>query len=489
MLVLMLTIWTVLPLYSQFRRDENGLVVRKNIDVLNQMELATFEHAIQILKDRSNVNPFDTVGFAWQAWIHNNDVVYVPKSGGSKLKRGDFPSDREYYEAVSWEFKEGPGTEEANPGNCIHYDERFLFWHRAQFYYFEKILQDTNPNGNLIDSKGKSYITKDLAIPFWDFTIKPSGVRYPKALENVNSILYHEFRATSDQPIVKYDRTAFLQLLWEEDSWREFGGGPNSGDQGAIESKFHNSMHNTYAGGNGFPVIRDNQPSMRDPNTAAYDPLFFVFHSFLEYALTKWVEVQSADKITFDKNLRGTQSEKYHLFPKERKYNSMGKSSWYLDNETLGYTYDNTISDSLDVTKKLVAIDRKSLKKMSSEWLLTKKTSLGPITQRNEVRESVISAQTLLEDQDGKLSVIIQDHMVPNRVDIYIHPVHAEVKIEKRSFRKKYFVEWATTWNHHFGHGDQDQVLTIDLKEELQEIARKVQSGNLVITTNLSVNK
>ena len=55
--------------------------LRKNIDLLTKDELAAYEHAIQILKDRSNVNPYDKTGYLWQAWVHNCPFIWQPASG------------------------------------------------------------------------------------------------------------------------------------------------------------------------------------------------------------------------------------------------------------------------------------------------------------------------------------------------------------------------------------------------------------------------
>lgn len=44
---------------------------RKNIDNLTAEELATYKHAIQLLRDRSAEDPYNMEGYAWQAWVHN----------------------------------------------------------------------------------------------------------------------------------------------------------------------------------------------------------------------------------------------------------------------------------------------------------------------------------------------------------------------------------------------------------------------------------
>ena len=59
----------------------NAQPKRKNIDLLSADELAAYEHAIQILKDRSAANPFDRTGYLWQAWVHNCPFIRQPVAG------------------------------------------------------------------------------------------------------------------------------------------------------------------------------------------------------------------------------------------------------------------------------------------------------------------------------------------------------------------------------------------------------------------------
>ena len=57
------------------------VLLRKNIDKLSAEELSAYEHAVQILKDRSAANPYDKNGNLWQAWIHNCPGLQMPISG------------------------------------------------------------------------------------------------------------------------------------------------------------------------------------------------------------------------------------------------------------------------------------------------------------------------------------------------------------------------------------------------------------------------
>ena len=139
----------------------DDIVKRKSIDKLTAQELAAYEHAIQIMKDRSKANQYDKSGFLWQAWVHNCPAVWVPKDGKDDGREPlcDF-----------WEGREPDDTSKynlAHPGMCEHGKDLFLPWHRAEFYYFEKILQATDPDGVITDSRGqKGPSTKNVPVPW-----------------------------------------------------------------------------------------------------------------------------------------------------------------------------------------------------------------------------------------------------------------------------------------------------------------------------------
>ncbi|MFC4158694.1 hypothetical protein [Chitinimonas lacunae] len=42
-------------------------LLRRNIDDLSAQELAAYEHAVAMMRHKSQANPFDRQGFTWQA--------------------------------------------------------------------------------------------------------------------------------------------------------------------------------------------------------------------------------------------------------------------------------------------------------------------------------------------------------------------------------------------------------------------------------------
>ena len=177
-------------LLAQFVPGRDPTVVRKNIDKLTEEELESYEFALKVMKERSDKNPYDKTGFAWQAWVHNKTDVTMPESvrDQKKFNRSYFDSlrrwnhvrsDRDYYEWVAglnsdfFEKNKIDSYITANPGKCEHGTEMFLLWHRGEFYYFEQIIREILVKNN-----------KPLVgVPYWNYTQPPSGKRYPKAFE------------------------------------------------------------------------------------------------------------------------------------------------------------------------------------------------------------------------------------------------------------------------------------------------------------------
>ena len=104
---------------------EAAVLKRKNIDDLTVPELEAYEHAIQILMDRSAKDPYDKTGYTWQAWVHNCPFIWRPRNPTSSRFNGQ-NCDR------IWR-RPGPGYDESHPGVCEHGKDLFLPWHRAQF--------------------------------------------------------------------------------------------------------------------------------------------------------------------------------------------------------------------------------------------------------------------------------------------------------------------------------------------------------------------
>lgn len=480
MLLAILLLMQSASLYSQ------NLVVRKNIDDLTPIELATYEHAIQILKDRSAKNPYDTTGYAWQAWVHNKNRISIPNV--NDFIKGD-QGDRDYYDGLAKLAYNEDKYNYMHPGMCEHRKDLFLFWHRAEFYYFEKILQDTDPEGDKPDSKGNKYSTKNLAVPYWNFTRKSSGKRYPKAYERRGSVLNHNKRASgaiTDPPYSAYQLAKFVS----EENWEEFAGHRNAqgGESkqwgGDFETTMHDGIHYFYVGGQ----VRSN--SMASPSTAAYDPIFFSFHSYVDYILEEWINRHSADSITsLDYFLRATQPSEYNLpgYIKGRGTRAhMGQVKLYLDSEKLGYKYEVGQDDKIKPAKEAVDLIKGLVHgktKVSPTYQLsTHESSFEPVAENRAV-----TVRNIVLDRSNKDQITeIYDKKHPEgsfRVEVYLHPKKVKANIESERFRKRYFADWRSVWLDS-GHAHGKSTIYIDLSEALEDLYKYADGEAYQITIN-----
>ena len=173
---------------------------RKNIDQLTADELANYTHAVKLLMDSMD----DKKNYQFHADLHNL-------------------------------FLDDP------PYGCEHASELFFPGHRYHLRNFEKALQDADP-GN------PKTPTKDVMIPYWDWSNPASGKRYPKAFEDTTSVLFKPRNNGNNTPLLNAD--SLTVLVRDTPDWNKFAGNPKNmgGSYGVLESPAHNDMHSIYIG-------------------------------------------------------------------------------------------------------------------------------------------------------------------------------------------------------------------------------------------------
>ena len=183
------------------------MLTRKDVNALSPEELQTYIHALDVLKQRSKVDPEDPTGYDYQARIHNDQDV----------------------------------------GPCEHGNDLFFPWHRCHLYHFEQLLKAADPPHTL-----------NVTIPYWDWSRPdPNGGRYPRAfsLEGLSA-----FRS-DDGPALPGNT---LKIVTDPQTWNEFAGWPKDTPEenyGAFELGPHNFMHGTYIGGlMGDPATAADDP-------------------------------------------------------------------------------------------------------------------------------------------------------------------------------------------------------------------------------------
>jgi len=228
---------------------------RRNIDCLSADEIATFRHAIDVLKKRDPAkdNPNDPLhnSYKWYAALHNGDGVV---------------------------------------SNCNHKNELFLPWHRALLLVFERALQESDPDNG----------TRSIMLPYWNWAVDPSGSRYPKVFEVKGDVLY-AVRLTNQPEKRKYSEAQLRTVIQDSTSWRMFGGAEckdpdcaGSASYGNLEHPWHNQMHNWVGG------------AMLNDTKAAVDPLFWSFHDYIDLVFAQWQAAHPGEVLgCLDCKLRG----------------------------------------------------------------------------------------------------------------------------------------------------------------------------------------
>jgi hypothetical protein len=220
-----------------------SLKIRKNIACLDQTEVANFEHAITILKQRA------TGEKNWDYWVKVH---------------GDF-----------------------DVAHCLHGGELIFPWHRSELLYFEKLLQESDPAR-----------TSNVTLPYWDLTAVTSGAQgYPAAFEKAGSTLSEchqegrvvpcerESHPRGTRPYSASDINNILGLS----AWADFGGRVRG--KGQLESGPHDFIHGTYVNG-----------LMGAVPTAAADPIFYALHTDLDRLWAIWQERNPGkDPVQLDK--------------------------------------------------------------------------------------------------------------------------------------------------------------------------------------------
>lgn len=168
---------------------------RQDINALTEAQLDNYIHALNILRERSAVNPDDPTGYAFQAALHND--VFV--------------------------------------GPCEHGSDAFLPWHRAHLHYFEQLLQAADPPR-----------TADVTIPYWDWIHEQTTGKFPAAFAKPG------LTDPGRDPLPKDLPPDTLEIVTTETDQAMFAGFPEddpSGDYGRLEEGPHNYMHPEFIGG------------------------------------------------------------------------------------------------------------------------------------------------------------------------------------------------------------------------------------------------
>ncbi|MDH6626695.1 hypothetical protein M2271_004512 [Streptomyces sp. LBL] len=351
--------------------------VRKDINSLTEAELGDYIHALNILRERSVVNSEDPTGYDFQADLHNGQA-----------------------------------------GPCEHRSDAFLPWHRAHLYYFEKLLQETDPPR-----------TANVTIPYWDWISEQEPGKFPAAFKKPGLISPGRNETDTSLP------SDTLEIVMTETDPGWFGGFPEQhpgADGGRLEQGPHGYMHFTYIGG-----------KMHNPSTAAEDPIYFSFHCFIDLMWAEWQRRNGRPPLTTpDHVLRGFATQ------------PRNKSAEFSDTLDLGYEYEYTerLKAAFDVpppspvpNSLLVAQPLKAL-------------ADADIVEELRDKEIVQLPLTATPEEGRRLVIRLKDLKVPvtGSYTLYgfVHPADVAFRPDDEDFSRRFGVGYAAMWQSHHIHTD-----------------------------------
>jgi tyrosinase len=238
---------------------------------VGKQALLSYRKGVEVMRQRSQVNPLDPTGWVYQALIHG--IIFdVPKQ---QLIDGTFaqvpPTDpqRQLAEAC-WD-------------TCPHTSPEFLPWHRIYVFYFERIVRAASGDSN-------------FALPYWDYsngaanTSIPIELREAVAGSPLGNALFDLARdpgmnglfgqADSLQP-----GDVALDALKEP----VFDATPDAnGFSEAVRGTPHNLVHGAVGGANELD-FGIHAGDMSATTTAGYDPIFWLHHSNIDRLWESWL--------------------------------------------------------------------------------------------------------------------------------------------------------------------------------------------------------
>jgi hypothetical protein len=352
---------------------------RRDINTLSDADVDNYIHALNILRQRSAANPRDPSGYDMQARLHNDPRV----------------------------------------GPCEHGSDLFLPWHRAHLYYFEKLLQESDPPRSA-----------NVTIPYWDWIhVDPAG-RFPAAFGKPG--LFENGRNTGGNYPLPSNT---LEIVTTQHDWQRFGGYPKNsteGDYGDLEDGPHNDMHSEYILG-----------LMGNPATAARDPIYFSFHCFIDLLWAEWQRRNNMPTATSpNSDLRGFLAK-----PKHRVGDFQSTAALSYD-----YQYTEKLRTAFDVSPPVP--ERRELLATEKLQPLFEGSEAVQLREKAQLRYGFPSQPTT----DGAAVVRLHQLKVPTTgsytLRAYIHPKDVPFDQNAEELARRYFVGYAVMWLSHGNDGD-----------------------------------
>ena len=366
-------------LLSRFAEPESRSLETPNVDRVRHnvytqegaKALALFEKAVGLMKARSARNPGDPLGWSYQAGIH-----------GLWNLNYDDPKSLSVSEFVDFAVENGFDTREnilsGNTvlNNCTHFagmwngsedsiaqkvtsvdaaPANFLAWHRLYLQYFEEIVRENLRLSDDPDSEA-------WALPYWAYLNEEQGVM-PELLRDPESSLYTAYRNPKLNKGKAIDEIIYpnISYLIPPSGWSEMAlNGLGETGYLAMGSKIENVPHNQFhmlSGLNGGLFADDNSGLMVPTGSAAFDPVFWIHHSFIDKI---WSAYNKTDDASYAFEYEFDQTPWNYVFLKPSRDGSLKKDvvSFWGDNSRsviskiynpdYSYDYFGTLSNPVD---------------------------------------------------------------------------------------------------------------------------------------------
>lgn len=358
--------------------------VRKSIDDLTADELETYIHAVKALREKSSTNPSVQFSYAHMAGIHN-----IP----------------ELFDQA-----------------CEHWSHRFLAWHRALLLNYEDALRASDPPR-----------TSNVTIPYWNWSINPSGKRFPVGFENnpagVKAKYGREIAAADLMVLFRSNRNTAASGPWYP--WKEiaeialnpsyeFFAGPAT-DHGALENPPHDNIHGFIGG------------FLTSTSTAADDPIFWSYHTFID--LVWWWRQQRIDELEAcgDCSMRGMPIRTALGTRLNTEADRPPLLRHVADAKTLGFTYDFPVTVAMAAPRA-----QPSPESFSDRYPVLAEESLK---KPDHVSSFTVAAPA----QDAyELKIDLRDVKAAEAYAyvafVYLHPLSVPFNGADKEFRNKYLV-------------------------------------------------
>ena len=231
----------------------------------------------------------------------------------------------------------------------------------------------------------------------------------------------------------------------ELDCSSQFGGG-----FGALEQPGHNTMHDSYVGGD-----------MADPSVAVLDPIFYSFHCYIDLLWAQWQEQFETDT-DLDARLCGLFKDREHL-PENRF-----RVKDTLDTKAqLGYVYEYTPGPPPPTPQSVLEAVRPFPAHPAFDFVVSarKRPEIVRALDVTIPAPGFSGAQLVLSGMNVHTPFSYS-------ADVYLTPAGEELRLDDREFRATHLVDLLYIWKAHHGGGDgHSRDLVVDLNAALMPLS------------------